>query len=71
MLIIGRDFHTRYQQIAMMDDATGELVGAAAGSRRRRNPQLLPRLEIRDRRDVFRWIQPSAITAVPFTSAKN
>jgi transposase len=26
MLIIGCDFHTRYQQIAMMDDATGELV---------------------------------------------
>jgi len=26
MLIIGRDFHTRYQQIAMMDHATGELV---------------------------------------------
>ena len=25
MLIIGCDFHTRYQQIAMMDDATGEL----------------------------------------------
>jgi transposase len=26
MLIIGCDFHTRYQQIAMMDDATGELL---------------------------------------------
>jgi transposase len=26
MLIIGCDFHTRYQQIAMMDDATGEWV---------------------------------------------
>jgi transposase len=26
MLIIGCDFHTRYQQIAMMDSATGELV---------------------------------------------
>jgi transposase len=26
MLIIGCDFHTRYQQIAMMDDATGELT---------------------------------------------
>ena len=26
MLIIGCDFHTRYQQIAMMDQATGELV---------------------------------------------
>ena len=25
MLIIGCDFHTRYQQIAMLDDATGEL----------------------------------------------
>ena len=26
MLIIGCDFHTRYQQIALMDDATGELA---------------------------------------------
>jgi hypothetical protein len=26
MIIIGCDFHTRYQQIAMMDEATGELV---------------------------------------------
>jgi len=26
MLIIGCDFHTRYQQIAMMNDATGELL---------------------------------------------
>jgi transposase len=26
MMIIGCDFHTRYQQIAMMDDATGELT---------------------------------------------
>ncbi len=26
MLIIGCDFHTRYQQIAMMDETTGELV---------------------------------------------
>src|SRR5690348_17658944 len=26
MLIIGCDFHTRYQQIAMLDDSTGELV---------------------------------------------
>ena len=25
MLIIGCDFHTRYQQIAMADDETGEL----------------------------------------------
>jgi len=25
-VIIGCDFHTRYQQIAMMDEATGELV---------------------------------------------
>jgi len=28
MLIIGCDFHTRYQQIAMVDTATGELLGA-------------------------------------------
>jgi hypothetical protein len=26
MLIIGCDFHTCYQQIAMMDEAAGELV---------------------------------------------
>jgi transposase len=26
MKIIGCDFHTRYQQIAMMDEATGELM---------------------------------------------
>lgn len=26
MFIIGCDFHTRYQQIALLDDATGELV---------------------------------------------
>ena len=26
MLIIGCDFHTRYQQIAMAEDTTGELV---------------------------------------------
>jgi hypothetical protein len=26
MKIIGCDFHTRYQQIAMLDDETGELV---------------------------------------------
>jgi len=26
MMIIGCDFHTRYQQIAMMDESTGELV---------------------------------------------
>jgi hypothetical protein len=26
MLIIGCDSHTRYQQIAMLDDATGELT---------------------------------------------
>ena len=26
MMIIGCDFHTRYQQIAMMDEATGELT---------------------------------------------
>jgi len=26
MLIIGGDFHTRYQQVAMMEDTTGELM---------------------------------------------
>jgi hypothetical protein len=29
MLIIGCDFHTRYQQIAMMDSESGELVELA------------------------------------------
>jgi hypothetical protein len=28
MIIIGCDFHPRYQQIAMMDTETGELGGA-------------------------------------------
>ena len=27
MMIIGCDSHTRYQQIAMMEEATGELAG--------------------------------------------
>ena len=31
MLIIGCDFHTRYQQIAMLDEATGELIERRAG----------------------------------------
>jgi len=26
MLIIGCDFHTRYQQMAVLDEATGELT---------------------------------------------
>jgi len=26
MKIIGCDFHTRYQQMAMLDEATGELI---------------------------------------------
>jgi len=29
-----RIFHTRYQQIAMMDTETGEAGGAAAGTRK-------------------------------------
>jgi len=33
--IIGCDFHTRYQQMAMLDEATGELIerhlGCASG----------------------------------------
>ena len=29
LLIIGCDFHTRYQQIAMLDEATGELGDSA------------------------------------------
>jgi len=31
MLIIGCDFHTRYQQIAMLDDQTGELIERRGG----------------------------------------
>ena len=27
MMIMGRDLHTRYQQVAMLDMDTGELVG--------------------------------------------
>ena len=37
MMIIGCDFHTRYQQIAMVDEATGELV-----ERRLRTPRNRP-----------------------------
>ena len=32
MLIIGCDFHTRYQQIAMANDETGELLGGGLSS---------------------------------------
>ena len=35
-MIIGCDLHTRYQQIAMLDMATGRVGGAAAGTRERR-----------------------------------
>jgi hypothetical protein len=38
MMIIGCDFHTRYQQIAMVDEATGELV-----ERQLRTPRNRPR----------------------------
>jgi len=31
MMIIGCDFHPRYQQIAMMDTETGELAGSIKG----------------------------------------
>ncbi|MHB8411618.1 MAG: hypothetical protein ACYDDI_06680 [Candidatus Acidiferrales bacterium] len=31
MMIIGCDFHTRYQQIAMMDESTGERVERRLG----------------------------------------
>ncbi len=33
MLIIGCDFHTRYQQIAMANDETGESAGGPGSSR--------------------------------------
>jgi hypothetical protein len=32
MMITGCDFHTRYQQIAMVDEATGELVERRSGA---------------------------------------
>ena len=44
MKIIGCDFHTRYQQIAMMDEATGRADRAAAGARERRGPSVLRQL---------------------------
>jgi hypothetical protein len=31
MMIIGCDLHTRYQQVAMLDTETGELVERAGG----------------------------------------
>jgi hypothetical protein len=33
MLIIGCDFHTRYQQIAMLDETTGRVAETRGGSR--------------------------------------
>ena len=40
MLIIGCDFHTRFQKIAMMDTTTGELVKQNHGDReQRQDPQ--------------------------------
>ena len=47
MKIIECDFHTRYQQIAMMDEATGELI------ERRRVRQPL----------TFAWPEPKGATA--------
>ncbi len=44
MLIIGCDFHTRYQQIAMLDEGTGELTERRlqheSGGRHTRSEQL-------------------------------
>jgi hypothetical protein len=36
-MIIGCDFHTRYQQIAMMDEATGELIELTCSPKSARN----------------------------------
>jgi len=44
MKIIGCDFHTRYQQIAMLDESTGELRERSSGTRKRGGAQLLPGL---------------------------
>ncbi len=34
MSIIGSDFHPRYQRIAVLEEATGEIVGRRRGSGR-------------------------------------
>ena len=43
MKIVGCDLHTRYQQIAMLDKETGELIGASSGARERRSASFLRR----------------------------
>jgi len=42
MLIIGCDFHTRFQQIAMAEDSTGELLLERRLDHERRGPRVLP-----------------------------
>ena len=41
MIIIGCDFHTRYQQIAMMEEATAGVDRAAIGSPEQRGRRVL------------------------------
>lgn len=41
MKIVGCDLHTRYQQIAMLDDETGEFGRASPGTRQRRSKGVL------------------------------
>ncbi len=42
MMIIGCDFHARYKQIAMMDQATGELSEQRLEHERARSRPLAP-----------------------------
>lgn len=43
MLIIGCDFHSRFQQIAMADTETGELIERRLEHKRNRRPSLTNR----------------------------
>jgi len=41
MKIVGCDLHTRYQQVAMLDQETGELIERPARARERRSTSVL------------------------------
>ncbi len=43
MLIIGCDFHSRFQQIAMLDPQTGEVIERPVRTRERRGSEVLRR----------------------------
>jgi hypothetical protein len=53
MIIIGCDFHTRYQQIAMMDDSTGELVERVGETFSEPTPLLKPQSKPSDTPSPF------------------